>query len=79
MRKFGFNPHVDKKYIYTRSYANLKNLLLLYKIKAFYKTDKWEKLKYVINVKLQLAKNPTDLVSLTEPFQNELSNFSKQD
>lgn len=80
MQKFGFKPTIDTKYIYVRSYANLENLLTLYQIKAFYKTDKWEKLIKIIKAKLSLAKNSrSDLTSLNEHYQDELSDFSKQD
>ena len=80
MMKFGFNPKIDKKYIYVRSYANLENLLTLYRIKAFYQTDKGEKLIDVIKAKLSLAKNSSlKLTSLNEHYPDELSDFSKQD
>lgn len=80
MIKFGFNPKIDKKYIYVRSYANLENLLTLYRIKAFYKTDKWKKLIDVIKAKLSLAKNSSlKLTSLNEHYSDVLSDFSKHD
>jgi hypothetical protein len=80
LEKFGFKPQIDKKYIYVRSYANLENLLTLYRIKAFYQTDKWKKLTDVIKAKLSLAKNSSlKLTSLNEHYPDELSDFSKQD
>ena len=56
MEKFGFNPKINEKYIFVRSYTNLKDLLFLKRIRAFKDNPNEEKLNKMIGIKSRRAK-----------------------
>ncbi len=61
MKKLGFKPHTNEKYISVRAYAGFDKLLYLYKIKAFQNTANWKKLILLITDNLKGRRLRTSL------------------
>jgi hypothetical protein len=52
LQKFGFKPRIRKEEIKVRAHCSFEHLLFLYKIKAFYNSNNWNKLVITISLKL---------------------------
>lgn len=53
MKRLGFHPHINEKYITVKSSCSLENLIYLYNIKAFWNSNNWNKLLIAIRMLLE--------------------------